>query len=478
MQIKGPTAPPAVEIEAPAIRPTAPGNAAIPTRTPQAAASTLQLSPALFQIGQLLEVVVSKIENDMLLLMLQNPILDTNGQRINLQLTAPTSNAARVGQQLTVQVTTIENNIPQLQVVLARNDVLNIATALLGAQQQQRPLQPLYADLAELQQTQSKQQLDSLPALVRERIQAFWRSLPDSTQVQKPSGLKQAMNYSGPYLESALFKIAQGQGHTYPTNDVQTGLLRLASAIRAQLEALSVTHPVSRNNPAQAGGQSAQSASALAPAATTDALKTTSQASVTSDKPTAPVTATGDIKPPHPQIPEALARATSMVRAMHGEHLLEHLLQQSEGGLARILTQQLHAASQDSQRPLWLLELPVRHDKGVDVFDLRIQRDAEERRAAGERAHHTWTVMLAFDLQGLGPVRAQVSLIHDQISTFWWADQSSTVDLFHQHLDTLQHRISAAGLKVNKLHCQQGIPDTNQAPSNAPISNIIVDEQV
>ena len=124
------------------------------------------------------------------------------------------------------------------------------------------------------------------------------------------------------------------------------------------------------------------------------------------------------------------------------------------------------------------MELPVRHKNGVDVFDLRIQRDAEDQHADADRASHTWTVMLAFDLEGLGAVRAQISLVQDQISTFWWAEQANTVDLFHQHIDQLSHRITAAGLKVSKLNCQCGIPNTTQAPRNVPISDIILDEKI
>jgi hypothetical protein len=473
MEIKGPAAPPTVEVQTPSIRPTASGHAATPPATPQVPSNTLKLSPSLFQVGQLLEVVVAKIESNALVLMLQNPILDENGQRINLQLKAPASYPTQVGQQLTVQVKNITNGIPQLQVVAAGAETLNLNAVLHNAQQQQRPLPPLYANLAQLQQLQNKQQLDALPALVRERIQTLWRSLPDTSQIQKPSGLKQAMNYSGPFLESALLNMAQGQARNYPAMDVQTGLLRLAAAIRTQLETVALL----RNEQASAGASSrSNETNRLLTQTSADNAALQKTANPPTNK--AAVSTANDVKPVHPEIPQTQARASTLVTALSSEHLLEQLLQQTEGGLARILTQQLHTASHDPQRPLWLLELPVRHEDGVDVFDLRIQRDAEERRAAGERAQHTWTVMLAFDLQNLGAVRAQISLVQEQISTFWWADKASTVELFHQHLAQLQHRITAAGLKVNKLQCQQGIPDATQSPRNVPISNVIVDEKI
>jgi hypothetical protein len=482
MQIKGPTAPPAVGTEAPSVRPAVAGNTTPPASAPPVAANTVQLSPALFQIGQLLEAVVTKIDGNMLILTLQNPILDEHGQRINLQLTAPASKFVQPGQQLTVQVKNIQNGIPQLQVVAAQNEALNLASVLHNAQQQQRPLPPLYANLAELQQLQSKQQFDSLPTLVRERIQSLWRSLPDAVQLQKPAGMKQAMNYSGPFLEAALMNMAQGQTRGYPALDVQSGLLRLASAIRTQLESAALTREATQASTRSSSAQSTLNRSAenllALTTSNTDTLKTTLQTTAASAKPATPMATPNEVKPFHPQIPDAQARATAFTTGVTTEHLLEQLLQQTEAGLARILTQQLHTASHDPQRPVWLLELPVRQGDGVDVFDLRIQRDAEDKEADAKRAQHTWTVMLAFDLQGLGPVRAQVSLVQDQISTFWWADQADTVELFHQHLDHLQHRISAAGLKVNKLHCQQGIPDTEQTPRTLPISNVIVDEQI
>lgn len=482
MEIKGPSAPPAVGVQAPSVRPTSPSKAAVPTTTPEVKPNTLQLSPALFTIGQLLEVVVTKIESNMLLLMLQNPILDENGQRINLQLKAPTDFPAQPGQQLTVRVKSIDNGLPQLQVLATRNEDLNPTTVLQAAQQQQRALPPLYANLAQLQQLQSKQQLDALPAPVREHIQTFWRSLPDTNQIQKPAGLKQAMGYSGPFLESALLSLARGEGRSYPALDVQTGLLRLAEAIRTQLETSLI-----RESMAHANDQvtvNLRSASTTNP---TPVSETTGAAAPVANSNTAvapPPPATPDkgpmpteARPLQPQIPQAQARAMEQISSLNTTHLLEQLLQQTEGGLARILTQQLHAASHDPQRPLWLLELPVRHEGGVDVFDLRIHRDPEEQHDQVEQVRHTWTVMLGFDLQDLGPVRAQVSLMQNQISSFWWAERPATVDLFHQHLAQLQHRISAAGLKVNKLHCQLGIPDSSQPQRPVPISNIMLDEK-
>lgn len=475
MEIKGPSAPPTVDVQAPSVRPTSPSGASTPPTTQGVRPNTVQLSPSLFTVGQLLEVVVAKVESNALLLMLQNPILDENGQRINLQLRAPAGFAAEPGQQLMVQVKNITNGVPQLQVLAARGEDLNPANLLHAAQQQQRPLPPLYANLAELQQLQNKQLLDVLPALVRERIQALWRALPDTSQVQKPAGLKQAMHYSGPFLESALLALSRGEGNTYPARDVKTGLLRLASAIRTQLGTEALTH---RAGETQLRSTDPGLTAEPARAATTATPGNPSAATNTPAPDKATNAGFADVRSLNAQIPQSQARAVEMVTQLNTEHLLTQLLQQTEGGLARILSQQLHTVSHDPQRPLWLLELPVRHEGGVDVFDLRIQRDPQEQANAADKARHTWTVMLGFDLQGLGPVRAQVSLVQNQISTYWWAQHTSTVDLFHEHMAQLQHRISAAGLKVDKLQCKLGIPDANQASTPPPISNTMLDEKL
>jgi len=84
-------------------------------------------------------------------------------------------------------------------VIAANKESLNLANALHAAQQQQRPMTPLYANLSQLLQLQHKQYFDALPALVRERIQVLWRALLDNQQIQKAAGLKQTMSYSGPF---------------------------------------------------------------------------------------------------------------------------------------------------------------------------------------------------------------------------------------------------------------------------------------
>jgi hypothetical protein len=132
--------------------------------------------------------------------------------------------------------------------------------------------------------------------------------------------------------------------------------------------------------------------------------------------------------------------------------------------------------SQADIRPQWLMELPIKHSDGVDVFDIRIQPDAEQQGRSDKDPTHPWTVMLAFNLDGLGPVRAQISLFNGQISSYWWAEQVDTVQLFHQHLSFLENRLQHAGVPFQQLVCECGIPEPKTTQTKIPYSDTNLDE--
>ncbi len=473
MEIKGPAGTPPVDVEPPVVRPSAASGSTPQATTASSQAPTLRLSPALFQIGQMLEVVVAKIEgNQTLLLQLLNPIVDEKGQRINLQLRASMPYPIKQGQQLSVQVKSLNQGQPVLNIVRTQDAQTSIQMHLQNALATQRPTAPLFANLAELHQPAQHKVLQSLPQDVRERIQTLWRSLPEPVQLQKAHGLKQALLHAGPFLESQLANLALPGTRSFPATDVRTGLLRLANAIRAQLQAQA-------NESAATQGK--QSTATTIPTSLTPSLTQTAEANRATTPSSIQTPAEQQqiqLKPPHPYVPQSQSRAQPTVINMGTEQMLDELLLQTEGGLARILSQQLQAHSSDPQRPNWMMELPVRHGNGVDVFDLRIQREPDKEATAGEQAKHQWTVMLAFDLEGMGPVRVQVTLLNDEISTFWWAQDPATVDIFHKHIDILQTRLKTAGLDVNQLDCQCGIPSTEKASPVVPYSNTMLDERV
>jgi hypothetical protein len=185
--------------------------------------------------------------------------------------------------------------------------------------------------------------------------------------------------------------------------------------------------------------------------------------------------------PPPPlrgQPPQPQARGTASLQALQPAPLLRaELLQQAEASLARLQLNQLASLPQGRDTGLeWLLDLPVRRGEETDIWSLGIRRDEGEDGRDPEQQGPLWTVQLAFDLPGLGPMQARVSLRGEQVSTWFWATREETMPLLQDHLRELRRELEASGLRVGELHCLRGPMPGNAgaAQSRRPI----LDERV
>lgn len=472
MEIKGPTGSIPVDPEPVQVEP---GTASRESRNTQSAPSQsvqLKLTPNLFKPGQVLNVIVARLEQNSLLLMLQDRITDAEGNPLNIQLRAARTPAAEVGQRLQVVVEDIKQQVPVLKVLNTQRPAIVLADLLAQAQTRQQPTQQLLNNLVQIKSTEAL--LATLPKNVTDKIETLWRALPEASQLQRPDGLRQAVQYSGPFLEAHLLKAQQAGNRFFPAMDTRTHLLRLAEALRQQNTPLGTPETKS---PQQAMPPQPASASLARDNLTGQPTKTAvpgmdMQVETKSQAPVPKV---------DPNIPTPPSRQAQTLSNMTTNQILELLTQQTEGSLQRTLTQQLHMLNTDAQRQQLVFELPIRHGEDVDVFDMRIHPDQEgQQQQAGDHAR-PWTIMMAFNLEGLGPIRAQVSLIKEKISSHWWAEQQQTVDLFQQHMATLQDRLSHVGLDIDKIHCQCGMPrlaNTQAAPEQQThYSDINLDEK-
>ena len=446
MEIKGPTGSLPIDNEPAQVEP---GTASRESRNTASAPSQsvlLKLSPNLFKLGQILNVIVAKVEQNALLLILQDKITDPDGNPLNIQLRAArTQQAAEIGQRLQVQVTAMKQNIPTLNVINSQRPALILADLLNQAQARQQPLQPLLNNLLQVKSTDAL--LASLPKQVTEQIEALWRALPEAGQMQRPDNVRQAIQHAGPFLESQLLHAEQGKSRLFPALDTRINLLRLAEALRQQNTGNRVTREASSTTQQPLNAQLTADRTHL-PTATTRPPTTTNAA-------TQSMRSTPRIDP---NIPSPPTQQTQTLSNLTSNQILELLVQQTEGSLQRTLTHQLHMLNNDNPRQPLIFELPIKHGDDVDVFDMRIHPDQEGHQHEGEELSRPWTIMMAFNLEGLGAIRSQISLINDQISSHWWAEQQQTVDLFQQHMATLQDRLSHVGLEVDKLECQCGLP--------------------
>jgi hypothetical protein len=371
-----------------------------------------------------------------------------------------------------LQVAQVKQNQPVLQLLSVSNTPQDLLANLQQTLANNRPLQSVLEHLLAAKLLPPSQV--ALPTSVREQLDRLWRTLPEATQLQRPDHLRQALKNSGPFLEAHLAKMAMGSPERlYPAMDIRAQLLRLAEALRQQIPQQPNSRPTT-TPPATA-------------APTPLAQPTVSQSATTTGTPTASTptahtaampatTHTPAEAKPESNLPNALPRQTVQYEGLKAEQILQQLLQQTDAGLARIQQQQVQMSQADI-RPQWLMELPIKHSDGVDVFDIRIQPDAEQQGHSDKDPTHPWTVMLAFNLDGLGPVRAQISLFNGQISNYWWAEQPETVQLFQQHLSFLENRLQHAGVPFQQLVCACGIPEPKQAQTKVPYSDANLDEQ-
>ncbi len=131
--------------------------------------------------------------------------------------------------------------------------------------------------------------------------------------------------------------------------------------------------------------------------------------------------------------------------------LLNQLFRQIEGSLARIQLNQLASLPTEdgNNRQVWQFDIPVRHPHGFDSFQLKVER--ERHHGKKRDTAHRWRVSLHFDLEPLGPVQAQVTLLGEEVSALFLAERKESATLIEQHLSALDLAFSRAGLKVGHL---------------------------
>lgn len=403
---------------------------------PASLASALTLAsnpPAVrsWQVGAVLQAqVVTETVNNQVTLRIGTTTLEAHTQT---PLTA--------GQSLSVEVIKLGEQ-PVLKVLPAQVPPVAadpVAAALRTALPKQTALTPLLANLGLLAQPAAGASPPPLPAPVLAAALQIYRALTDSHQAATARGLQQAVRDTGVFLESKLAQLLR-DGTTPLGNDFKAALLRLQAALNTA------------------------SGAATTPA-TTPAVRNTAAP--------LPTPAAPDTAPPLRTTPlQAQATVAANLARLPIPEALAELQRQTEGSLARLQLHQLSALPDGpASQPVWLLELPIRHDPHVDLFHLRIARDgpggSDEPAAA-----RPWSVNLAFDLPGLGPVHARVTIHGEQVTTRFWAEQPGTVQAFNNHLDILRANLRQAGLAVGDLSCHRGPAPTPPGTPRPPLMDI------
>ena len=118
--------------------------------------------------------------------------------------------------------------------------------------------------------------------------------------------------------------------------------------------------------------------------------------------------------------------------------------------------------SESSALQSWFIELPVVNmNQQVNTFNLRIDKEQDPHSNSGEEEEKKslqWKLLLSFDLEEIGPIYIQVSLLPPSISSIIWADRSETYTLAQQEINHFKRKLNELGLEVGDIICQKGLP--------------------
>lgn len=472
------------------------------TSGPASGVPRLPASPAAtampWRVGQILHATVTDVGIGKALLAIGNR-----------QVSAETSLALHKGEQLMLEVRQADAR-PVLRLVTAMAEPA-LATMIRQLLPRQGALPPLLANLGQLARTPNP----PLPPLLSQQVRAMVRQIPDAQTLSTGPGVKQAIARSGAFLERQIHSAAAHGRSVNLDGDFKANLLRLVQLVQnwpgspAQAPAAGAPAQTSPTAPpppaapsansqgnAQTGtaapGKNVAPGTSASPAHIARAVQAgaipaqaTGGAVVTSGLPAAGpggiVTTTSAraaspavVLPPPlpgaPPTPQAAVQASLDLLNRLGS-LRADLLQQCEAALARLQLHQLAALPREGERGLleWLLELPVRHSHAIDLWSMRITRDPREQPQDTGASAPVWSVQLAFDLPGLGPLRAQVRLAGERVSTRFWAEQPATLPLLNSHLHELRQALADAGLEVDDLDCLAGAPVADEPRSGPPL---------
>ena len=147
--------------------------------------------------------------------------------------------------------------------------------------------------------------------------------------------------------------------------------------------------------------------------------------------------------------------------------LVSVLLKQVKGALSRITLHQLASQPRSpdpaAPQPLLSFELPVLHQGQVQVFQFVIEEQEARTEQDGNNTGKRWVVQMAFDIEGLGPMLCQISMLGRSASVAFWAEWENTLQHTRSHFEYLQNVLTDMGLRVEKLQGHLGMPKSEQA---------------
>lgn len=316
---------------------------------------------------------------------------------------------ALAGQQLPAQfqvrVLTLGAQ-PQLELIAPQTAEPAMQVAMRERLPQQNGYAPLLATLDALAQRPALRQL---PAYLRPALAALEHVVRTPAEITRGEGLEEAIKRSGLFLEAQLAEPNLDMAGL-SQEDWKGALLRLASLLDDYLPARRSTSSSSETPPPlQQRGLQAQ---------------------------------------PRAMLPLSLLDddVDALLSQLHGE---------VRAALARVEVAQLEATTASA----WMIEIPLQGEDGRDILQVQLQQNADSDTGS------SWTFGFAIDLPALGPIQGELQLRDLRLAVRLWAERADTVHRLEQQFGTLRQTLSAAGLILDQLSCQQGLPQSSHPHS-------------
>jgi hypothetical protein len=127
--------------------------------------------------------------------------------------------------------------------------------------------------------------------------------------------------------------------------------------------------------------------------------------------------------------------------------------------------------SGDTSGPRWNFEIPFATQNGTAIAQFEISRDGRSgQQADGTKA--VWRARFTLDVEPMGPVHAQVSLIGSRTAVTLWAERSEAAAKLRANSSLLSDALQQAELEPGDVLVRDGPPPR---PQQAPPAGRFLD---
>ena len=330
-----------------------------------------------------------------------------------------------------------------------------------------------------LKQLQTLQKQVQLPAAIQQPLQKLLQQLPDIQQASQAQALKSLLKNNAVFLESQLLKNADTpleNNFKSQLKQLQTELINTFPQLKINKSSAPTVQDIKNFfNQFQSGKINIKQlidiiVNHLPASQLKHALNTIASNEGKISQPLTPL---------FKQLLHIIQQQATPQTSIN--HLTQQLQQQSllqdislglDSLLNKITTQQLIPLSRDMDNTLLLVfSLIFKDNKDFIPIDFKI----EESPASKTEGKKDWLINIKFELKSLGLIQARVHILDNQVSTFFQAEKSATLNTIQQQLPKLEHALQHAGFNIMQLNIEQH--KIKQQP-DYPKGTHILDEKI